>query len=263
MLIYPAYVTKELAFDKTIENGHSGTKVRRVQEWLTIHEFATPIDEIFGDATEKCVKNFQQSKGIKVTGKVNQKTWRALVQPLNDALQPISLPANVSLGDAILRVAKQHLAQHPIEVGGENCGPWVRVYVGGNQGTEWRWCAGFVTFVMKQACMLLNTPTPIRGSYSCDSLAYQAQQAGLFVRGTQIADGTIEWSTLGKSQIFLVRQTSTDWTHTGFSFEGPGSVFSTIEGNTNDDGDSNGYEVCRRTRDITSKDFIRFVPAGG
>jgi hypothetical protein len=258
MLDYPAYVTKELAFDTTIENGHTGTKVRRIQEWLTIHNFATPIDSSFGDATEECVENFQQSKGMQVTGKVNQKTWSALVQPLNDALQPISLPANVSLGDAILRVAKQHLAQHPIEVGGENCGPWVRVYVGGNQGTEWRWCAGFVTFVMKQACMLLNIPTPISGSYSCDSLAYQAEQAGLFVRGTQIANGNITWSTLGKSQIFLVRQTSTDWTHTGYSFEGSGSTFSTIEGNTNDDGSSDGYEVCKRTRSITSKDFIRF-----
>ena len=134
MLDYPAYVTKELAFDTIIENGDTGTKVRRVQEWLTIHEFATPIDGSFGDATESCVKNFQQSKGIQATGKVNQKTWGALVEPLNEALQPINLPANISLGDAIPKVAKQHLAQHPIEVGGENRGPWVRVYVGGNQG---------------------------------------------------------------------------------------------------------------------------------
>jgi len=258
MLDYPAYVKKELAFDTIIENGDTGAKVRRVQEWLTIHEFATPIDGSFGDATESCVKNFQQSKEIQVTGKVNQKTWGALVEPLNEALQQINLPANIALGDAILKVAKQHLAQHPIEVGGENRGPWVRVYVGGNQGTEWLWCAGFVTFVMKQACMLLNCPMPIPGSNSCDSLAYQAEQAGLFVRGTQIASGTIAWAALGTSQIFLVRQTSTDWTHTGYCFEGSGSTFSTIEGNTNDDGNSNGYEVCKRTRSIASKDFIRF-----
>ena len=50
MLEYPTYVTKELAFDTTIENGHTGAKVRRVQEWLTIYEFETPIDGGFGDA---------------------------------------------------------------------------------------------------------------------------------------------------------------------------------------------------------------------
>lgn len=33
MLDYPAYVTKELAFDTIIKNGDTGTKVRRVQEW--------------------------------------------------------------------------------------------------------------------------------------------------------------------------------------------------------------------------------------
>jgi Putative peptidoglycan binding domain len=258
---YPSYVTRELAFDAIIQKGNTGAKVRRVQEWLSIGGFATTVDGSFGNATEACVKAFQQSPGIPVTGKVNQQTWSALVEPLNKALQPINLPANVKLADAILRVAKQHLAQHPIEVGGDNCGPWVRIYVGGNQGAEWRWCAGFVTFVMKQACMLLNLPMPIPGSVSCDSLAYQAKQAGLFVKGTHIANGSVPWSTLGTAQLFLVRKTATDWVHTGFSFAGAGPagpVFSTIEGNTNDDGSSNGYEVCQRTRSVDSKDFIRF-----
>jgi hypothetical protein len=254
---YPAYVTKELEFDTVIKIDDTGVKVRRVQEWLTINKFATTIDGDFGPATEKCVKDFQQSKGIQKTGKVNQQTWDALVEPLSKALQSINFPANVSLADAILRVARQHLVQHPIEVGGDNRGPWVRVYVGGNQGPEWRWCAGFVTFVMKQACMLLNGQMPVPGSYSCDSLAYQAKQAGLFVKGSQIASGSVTWPALGTAQIFLVRRTSTDWVHTGFCFDGSGSTFSTIEGNTNDDGSSNGYEVCKRTRSIPSKDFIR------
>ncbi|HMV81565.1 MAG TPA: peptidoglycan-binding domain-containing protein [Blastocatellia bacterium] len=255
---YPSYVTKELLFDTVIKKGDTGAKARRVQEWLSIHSFATVIDSIFGDATEKCVKDFQQTKGIQVTGNVNQQTWDALVGPLSKALQPINLSANTSLAGAILLVAKQHLAQRPIEVGGDNSGPWVRVYVGGNQGPEWRWCAGFVTFVMKQACMLLDCPMPIPGSYSCDSLAYQAKQAGLFIKGAQIVNGNIPWPTLGAAQIFLVRKTSTDWVHTGFSFEGSGQVFSTIEGNTNDDGSNNGYEVCKRTRSTLGKDFIHF-----
>ncbi|MGH7596841.1 MAG: peptidoglycan-binding domain-containing protein [bacterium] len=255
---YPSYVTRELAFDATIKKGDTGAKVRRVQEWLSIGGFATAVDGGFGNATETCVKAFQQSKRIPATGQVNQQTWSALVEPLNKALQPINFPANVKLADAILRVAKQHLAQHPIEVGGDNCGPWVRVYVEGNQGPEWRWCAGFVSFVMKQACTQLNRPLPIPGSVSCDSLAYQAKQAGLFIKGAHVANGSVPWPALGAAQIFLVRQTATDWVHTGLSFEGAGPVFSTIEGNTNDGGSSNGYEVCQRTRSVESKDFIRF-----
>lgn len=255
---HQAHVVKELSFDGVIKKGDRGLKVRRVQEWLKINGFATGIDSDFGDATETCVTNFQNSKGIAQTGKVNQETWVALVQPLEKALAPIQFPASIKLSEAILRVAKQHLSQHPIEVGGDNSGPWVRVYMGGNQGTGWRWCAGFITFVMKQACTQLDHPMPILGSYSCDSLAYQAKEAGLLVKGAHIENGSVSWPGLGAAQIFLVRKTPTDWVHTGFSFEGANTVFSTIEGNTNEDGSANGFEVARRTRSIPRKDFINF-----
>ncbi len=33
-------------------------------------------------------------------------------------------------------------------------------------------------------------------------------------------------------------------------------VFHTIEGNTNDDGSRNGYEVCARRRGYGKKDFV-------
>ena len=260
MLTYPAHVMKELVFDAAVKNGHRGLKVRRVQEWLSIHDCPTPVDGDFGDATEKCVKDFQQEHGTSVTGTVNKVTWEALIEPLRNALATTEPPAGSSVAEAMLRVAKQHLAQHPVEIGGENCGPWVRTYMGGNQGDEWRWCAGFITFVMRQACMLLDRETPIPGSYSCDSLAYQAKEAGLFVKGTDLASGAVSWPDVGAAQVFLLRATPTDWVHTGLSFQGSGSVFSTIEGNTNDDGSSNGYEVCSRTRSIDKKDFIHFPP---
>jgi hypothetical protein len=232
--------------------------VRRVQEWLSIHTCPTTVDGAFGPATEKCVKDFQLLKELPVTGTVNKSTWEALTAPLTRALASITLPAGSSVGHAMLQVAQQHLAQHPIEMGGDNRGPWVRVYMGGNQGTDWRWCAGFITFVMKQACMLLDCSTPIDGSYSCDSLAYQAKAEGFFVKGSALASGAVSWSEMGAAQVFLLRATATDWTHTGLSFQGAGSLFRTIEGNTNDDGSSNGYEVCQRTRSLDKKDFIHF-----
>ena len=258
MLTYPAHVTQELSFDAIIRKGDTGLKVRRVQEWLSIHNCPTPVDGDFGPATEKCVKDFQKLHGTPVTGTVNKTTWRALTAPLTHALASMKLPASSSVTQAMLQVAQQHLAQHPVEMGGDNRGPWVRVYMGGNQGTDWRWCAGFITFVMKQACMLLDRPTPINGSFSCDSLAYQAKAEGFFVKGTALASGAVSWPELGASQVFLRRATPTDWTHTGLSFQGAGSTFKTIEGNTNDGGSSNGYEVCQRTRSLDEKDFIHF-----
>ncbi len=36
-------------------------------------------------------------------------------------------------------------------------------------------------------------------------------------------------------------------------------VFETIEGNTNDEGSREGYEVCQRVRGYPGKDFIVFA----
>jgi peptidoglycan hydrolase-like protein with peptidoglycan-binding domain len=254
----PVHAKRELDFPGTITRGSSGIKARRVQEWLTFHRCATGIDGSFGPATAAAVRAFQSQVGLPETGKVEQKTWGLLVDPLRQALSTTVSPSE-TLDTAVLRIAETHLLQHPLELGGDNRGPWVRVYVGGNEGTQWRWCAGFVTFVLKQACAALNRSMPIPGSYSCDSLAYQARQNGLFVAGRSVEDGTSA-GELGQCQIFLVRQSATDWNHTGLAFNRTEEIFSTIEGNTNDEGSANGYEVCRRTRSMAKKDFIVIPP---
>ena len=64
MLDPGAHVARERAYDGLIQHGDSGKKVKRVQEWLKINGFATGIDSSFGDATEKCVGNFQQAKEV-------------------------------------------------------------------------------------------------------------------------------------------------------------------------------------------------------
>lgn len=253
---YPEHVSRELSIELPVRHGHRGKRVRRIQEWLSFSDFATPIDGDFGDATQFCVSRFQESRNLPVTGIVDEATWEQLIVPLKSALAPLEPLENETLSALILRYARQHLAQHPIELGSDNSGAWVRVYMGGNEGEEWKWCAGFVTFVMKQACATLERPLPIDGSDSCDTLAEQAREAELFRRGRDIENGQIPWASLGSAQIFLVRNTETDYTHTGFSFDGQAKIFSTIEGNTNDEGNENGYEVCQRTRSLKDKDFI-------
>jgi hypothetical protein len=56
-----------------------------------------------------------------------------------------------------------------------------------------------------------------------------------------------------------VRKTASDWTHTGIVVEVGPEGFKTIEGNTNDEGVSNGFEVCMRSRSYKDKDFILLV----
>jgi hypothetical protein len=56
--------------------------------------------------------------------------------------------------------------------------------------------------------------------------------------------------------IFLNRRVGGDWVHTGIVTGAAADTFETIEGNTNDAGDREGYEVCRRVRGYGNKDFI-------
>ncbi len=258
LLSYPRTVRDEIEYPGEVNEGTRGRRARRIQEWLTIHGFRTAIDDDFGPATKRALASFQSARGLPKTGSVDEQSWKALVAPMMRAFSETA--SGTTLGDTVLRVAKQHLKEHPIELGGANCGPWVRAYMDGNQGQPWAWCAGFVTFVMKQAAEIHGVPTPIRGSFSCDLMAMQAKEEGRFVSEHSIDRQAASWSddNLGACCIFLVRRTSRDWTHTGFAFDyRADGTFATIEGNTNDEGSREGYEVCRRVRGRGNKDFIR------
>lgn len=245
-----AWVRRELDLREDLARGKRGKAVQRVQEWLGLADFRTAIDGDYGPATESVVRQFQTKRRLPVDGIVDAVTWEALVTPLLKALKPIAVGSK-DLPAMVNAYAKQHLAQHPREIGGQNRGPWVRVYTGGHDGDEWPWCAGFVSFVVKQAAARLGVPSPIKGSVSCDTLAAQAKAAGLFVRDRDLAD-----TVLPEGTIFLNRRTNTDWTHTGFVTRFGAESFDTVEGNTNDEGSRDGYEVCARARGYSKRDFI-------
>jgi len=121
----------------------------------------------------------------------------------------------------------------------------------GNEGPKWPWCAGFACFIFRQAARNLGVSGPIRSSFSCDSLAASAKEKGRFLSGSEENRGRV-----GPGALFLSRRTSTDWTHTGIVVSTDVETFETIEGNTNDAGDREGYEVCRRIRSHADKDFV-------
>jgi hypothetical protein len=249
------WIRREIEFERDVEKGQRGPAVRRIQEWLTVHGCGVAIDGDFGNVTRRAVQKFQGQVALAPTGVVDRATFERLVRPMTAALS-LRPPAGApSLERAVVAAARVHLGQRPVEVGGRNRGPWVRLYMEGRDGSEWAWCAGFVTFVLKQAAELVNAPVPFPGSFSCDSLAAQGRGEGLFVPERE-ANGNLR-----AGAIFLVRRTPSDWTHTGFVTGVASDAFETIEGNTNDDGHRDGFEVCERSRGFKEKDFIRLSRA--
>ena len=260
MAYLPQHAVNELMFSSPIKRNDFGSKVKRVQEWLSLHDFSTTIDSDYGPATEQCVRDYQDAKQLPSTGIVDRATYTSLTEPLSNALREITLTEDETIASLSLKYARQHLSEHPREIGGQNCGPWVRAYMDGNEGKEWAWCAGFVTFVTKQACTTMGHPLPIPGSFDCWELARQAKESELFISEDSL--NTASWSAqdLSPCCIFLLKDGSGHWSHTGFACGDQClTTISTIEGNTNDDGNAEGYEVCKRTRSLEGKDYIRLA----
>jgi len=250
-----SWVTRELTLGREYKRGDKGGKVRSIQEWLTLQGQGISIDGAFGPATEAAVRRFQTENGIAVTGTADKTTFAALVEPLAVAMTPIPAGGR-TLNEMVLAYANQHLVRSPLEVGGQNCGPWVRVYMEGNQGSDWPWCAGFACFILRQAADALGKPMPFKRTFSCDVLASQAIAAGRFIPGSAIARGKVPKEAIPPGSLFVNRRTDNDWNHTGIAIALHDDYFETIEGNTNDAGDREGYEVCRRTRGYGDKDFV-------
>lgn len=256
---------KELTLDHNItEKGGNPKDIKRTQEWLCLHGFHTAIDGIVGPATSYQIEMFQRKNGLQPDGIVGPRTFKFLTRPMRDALNTSS---NIPLDfrQCVVTVAKQHLEAHAREVGGENRGPWVRLYMKGNEGNVWSWCAGFVSFVFEQAAVMKRsfmlgdkTESPIQYTFSCDVLAQQAQH-----KFKDRLDFIYKWdksihTLIRPGDIFLNRRSDIDWVHTGIVISVSKEVFHTIEGNTNDEGSREGFEVCKRVRTYRKKDFITY-----
>jgi len=250
------WIRRETEFSRTLKRGDRHRAVRQIQEWLCLHGLRVVADGDFGSATRAAVMAFQRQARLSQDGVVGRKTWERLVAPMAAVLKPLAA-GRQTFSELTLAYARRHLAQHPLEVGGQNCGPWVRLYTGGNEGNDWPWCAAFVTFLMKQAAETLGGGMPIPGSVSCDTLAGQGRAAGRFVSEQDLKRGRVQRSEMPTASLFLVRRTDSDWTHVGLVTAFNKDMVETIEGNTNDEGSREGYEVCQRIRGYGAKDFIR------
>ena len=245
---------------KTVQRGDRGPEVKELQEWLNLHDFGTGIDSDFGPATEETLKRFQLNEGLVADGIAGPNSWNALLLPMTNAtaISPRADPPMVSYREAVIEYARQHLIEHPREVGGQNRGPWVRLYCMGNDGEPWAWCAGFVSYIIQQATNHHGVECPIKYTLSCDQMAKDAIEADRLNRwASKETDGVHPSVVVKPGDVFLVYKGNNDWTHTGIITSVSTTSIQTIEGNTNDEGSREGYEVCARTRSYDKLDFIR------
>ena len=230
--------------------------VIKIQSWLNLYARTDPpsgtstaIDGDFGLSTETALKNFQKVKNLPQTGKVDIALFDKLCEPMVKAFE--TQPKG-RLREKIINAASMHLNNNAFELtikGQSNSGPWVRSYMGGNEGEPWFWCMGFVQAIVDQAASAegkdFRTLMPL--TFSCDTVGTTGIQKGLLTRFTQIRKDP---SIVKPGDIFLLQKTPNDWIHTGLIVAVRNGVFETIEGNTNEDGSHNGIGVYRRSRNF-------------
>jgi hypothetical protein len=211
-----------------------------MQEWICLAGKAIDVDGMLGPQTSRALH------ALDYVYPPRRALWRRLTLPMRDALSLTPLPLHL---DPVKETAIRHLSSSPRELGQQNRGPWVRLYTGGKEGAEYPWCAAFATFVVHQAAYLTGRAPLVPRTLSCDELA---------------ASATLS-PTPRVGAIFLRRRTAGDWDHCGIVVRVDGGSVATVEGNTNDEGAREGYEVCRRMRPIVGLDFITELlgPAAG
>lgn len=252
---------QELNLKKSLKKGSKGNDVKKVQEWLNLWRYydnswhhKVTVDEDFGPQTETVVKAFQSKKGLTVDGIVGKQTFSELTSPMIKAFTQI---AGDNLRTLIIQYAEQHLNNRPRELYNNNLGPWVRAYMDNNEGKQWAWCMGFVQTILDQAFSTLNqTFTSIMPhTYSCDVVGEYGITNNKLIRNALLRQNPAYFEA---GDIFLVVKHPHDWTHTGIVTSVSDDWIHTIEGNTNDEGAREGFEVCLRMRNYTTRNIDLF-----
>jgi hypothetical protein len=135
---------------------------------------------------------------------------------------------------------------------GSNWGKKVSEYIrAGGYNEPVYWCLCFQYWVVEQAAHKLGVKNPLPRTGSCDLLFAWAKKGGHLRSVPEPGD------------LFLVMASANDAIHTGLviGVSGDGTTVDTIEGNSNDDGSSNGIAVVKRKRKTAKLKFVRWTSA--
>jgi len=148
-----------------------------------------------------------------------------------------------ALGEKALAVAITQIGVQEIPKN-SNAGPAVEKYLKSvGLGKGYSWCMAFVYWCTKESATLLGLLNPL--TRTAGVLDMFNKEKDLVVTDPQ--PGDIFIMDYGKGQ-----------GHTGIVEKVTKNLIHTIEGNTNDEGSREGYEVCRRQRKKTTiKAYLR------
>jgi hypothetical protein len=148
-----------------LRKGDQGASVRQLQQLLVERGYAADINATFDTRTWQALRAYQvqnldqHGQPLVVDGMAGPLTWWSLQHP-KPSLQPpaavdyTALPASGGsrIGRAALAAAIGELKAHAGEIGGNNCGPFVRKYLAPAGVTEGNsWCASLVSWCFLQA----------------------------------------------------------------------------------------------------------------
>ena len=255
------FYIEELNIKAQLKEGSKGEDVKKVQEWLNLWRYyqadwfnIVTVDGEYGRQTKKVIMEFQRKTGLEADGIVGVNTFRKLTGPMANAF---TLIPGTDLRKLIVGYAEQHLVNIPRELYNSNEGPWVRAYMDGNEGKQWAWCMGFVQTILDQAFTSLggNFLSIMPKTYSCDVVGEHGKSNGKLIRNVNLRSNP---EVIEAGDVFLIVKKPWDWTHTGIVTGLDDDWIHTIEGNTNDEGSREGFEVCRRMRNFQKNDIDIF-----
>jgi hypothetical protein len=214
------------------------------------------LGNTWGPKSAEATKKFQAAKGLPVTGEVDADTLAALfpvshVTPADKFhLQPLPIIGAVNLAIGAMQIASSQDGVR--ELTGHNDGPAVETFlasVGLDKG--YSWCMSFVYWSFKTAGGILHVPNPL------------VRTGGCLAQWNQTTCQKITTAPPVPGDIFIYDEGHGNG-HTGIvrSVDAANGVMETIEGNTNDNGSSNGDGVYIKKRPLHSsvlKGFIRVV----
>jgi hypothetical protein len=138
---------------------------------------------------------------------------------------------------------------------GSNRGPRVEEYLKSvHLGPGYAWCAAFVYWCYKKACMGLNLANPLLATGSC--LNHWNKTTGKRITSGEVA---LNPALIGPGDIFIIRRN--EWQgHTGIVTAIDGAYIKTIEGNANSfhSAEGDGVVELKRKIDSINVGFIKY-----
>jgi putative peptidoglycan binding protein/CHAP domain-containing protein len=209
-------------------------------------------DGDFGPQTQEAVELFQMRSAdhfgasLDVDGKVGPLTWASLFA--TPTVPVVTDPGSPLLVETLHFAATQiGVMEQPL---GSNRGPQVEEYlrsVGADPGQPW--CAAFVYFCFQRGAIARGFANPVIRTASVAEHWNRAGVAGIRRLGT---NECTENPALVKPGMVFIMIHPNGTGHSGLVEKVTGTLLTTIEGNTNENGSREGIGVFRHKRTIAS-----------